>query len=49
MVLLQAARKAEGKHGQEKHKDSCVSKSCIVNNNPSGNEGNTKPDPEAPS
>ena len=49
MVLMWAARKAEGEHKQEKHNYSCASKSGMVNDVLLGNEGNTKPDPEDPS
>ena len=49
MVLMWAARKAKGEHIQEKHNHSCASKPGIVNEVPLGNEGNTNPDPKAPS
>ena len=39
-----AARKAECKHEQEKHNNSCASKSGVVSDVPLGNEGNTNPD-----
>ena len=45
---MQAARKAEGEHKQEKYNKSCPSRSGIVNDVPSDNEGNTNPDPEGP-
>ena len=48
ITLMQAARKAEGKHKQERHNNSCVSKSGVVGDVPLGHEGNTTPDPEAP-
>ena len=47
MVLIQAARKAEGEHKQEKHNNSCASKSGVVTDAPMGNEENTNPDSEA--
>ena len=42
------ARKAEGEHKQEKHDNSCASKSGIVSEVPSIQEGNTNPDSKAP-
>ena len=49
MVLMWAARKAEGKHEQEKHINSCTSKSGEVSDAPAGHERNSNPDPKAPS
>ena len=48
MVLMWPARKAEGECEQEKHINSCASKSGIVNDVPSDYEGNTNPDPRNP-
>ena len=48
MVLMQPARKAEAKHGQEKCYNFCASKSGVVSDVPFDHEGNTHPDPEAP-
>ena len=47
MTLMQAARKGEGKHEQEKHSNSCASKSSVVSNVLVDHEGNVNPDPEA--
>ena len=44
MVLLLADRKAEGKHEQGKHNNSCASKSGVVSDDPTGNEGSANPD-----
>ena len=48
VVLIWAARMAEGKQEEEKHNNSCSFKSGVVSDVPLGNEGNTNPDPEAP-
>ena len=48
LALMQAARKAEGKHEQEKHNNSCASKSGVVSDVPLSQEGDTNPYPEAP-
>ena len=48
MAFMWAARKVEGKHEQEKHNSSSASKSGVVSNVLLGHEGNTSPDPEAP-
>ena len=48
MALMQAARKAEGEHKQEKHNNSCASKFGVGSDVLMGNEGNTNPDPKAP-
>ena len=47
MALMWVARKASGKHKQEKHNNTSTSKSCVVSDVPSGNKGNVAPDPEA--
>ena len=47
MALIQAARKAEGEHEQEKHNNSCASKSGVVSDVLTGHDGNTNPDPKA--
>ena len=44
MALMQAARKAEGKHKQEKHNNSCASTSGVVSDVLTGHEGNTNPE-----
>ena len=49
MVVMQAARKADGEHEQEKHNNSCGSEVSVVSDVPSCNEGNTEPEPKAPS
>ena len=46
MVLIWAARKAEGENEQKIHNNSCTSKAGMVSDVPMGNEGNTDPDPE---
>ena len=48
MALMQAARKAEGEHKQEKCNNFCASKSGVVSDVPSGHEDETNPDLEAP-
>ena len=48
MALMWAARRAEGEHEQEKHNNSCVSKSGVVSDVSSGHEGNPNPDSEDP-
>ena len=48
MALMQVARKVEGEHEQEKHNYSCASKSGVVSDVLMGHEGNTNPDPKAP-
>ena len=48
MVLMEAARKAEGEHKQERHNNSCASKSSLFSHGPADNEGNTNPDSGAP-
>ena len=45
---MQAARKAEGEHKQEKHNNSCGSKSGVLSDVLMGHEGNTNPDSRAP-
>ena len=48
MALMQVARKAEGKHEQEKHNTSYVSKLHIVSNASSDQAGNANQDTKAP-
>ena len=45
---MQAARKAEDEHEQEKYNNSCASKSGVVSDVLMGHEGNTNPDPKTP-
>ena len=47
MVLMWAARKAEGEH-EQKHNNPCASRSGAVSGVLLGHEKNTKPDPKVP-
>ena len=48
MVLMQAARKADGEHKQEKHNTSCASKPGMTGDVLIDHQRNTNLDPEAP-
>ena len=48
MTLMWVARKAEGEHEQEKHNTFCASKSGIVCEVASNQEGKTNPDSKVP-
>ena len=48
MALMTVARKAEGKHEQEKHNASCTSKLGVFSEDPFKQEGSATPESEAP-
>ena len=48
MALMQAARKAKGKHKQKKHNNSHASKLSVVSDVPMAPEEDNNPYPEAP-